>query len=190
MPALLWLGATPQEWILYPLQFVTDRPFIIGRQKESTERLAAANLVLQDERPAVSRHHAYLTQINRNYYIQDRSRNGCMLNNRPVSKVSPILIQHGDMLKMVDFLFQFVDDCYLVGQVPFAPQPIADSWRTEHTIGISAKMREDGNLAALPILADALEEAGCDNLDILSHCREPGIHIRGCWVVDLLLGKV
>jgi hypothetical protein len=41
----------------------------------------------------------------------------------------------------------------------------------------------------LPILADALEDAGCDNADILAHCRGPGPHVRGCWVVDLLLGK-
>jgi hypothetical protein len=41
----------------------------------------------------------------------------------------------------------------------------------------------------LPILADALEDAGCTNPDLLAHCREPGPHVRGCWVVDLLLGK-
>jgi hypothetical protein len=41
----------------------------------------------------------------------------------------------------------------------------------------------------LPILADALEDAGCDNGDILSHCRSPGPHVRGCWAVDLILGK-
>jgi hypothetical protein len=40
----------------------------------------------------------------------------------------------------------------------------------------------------LPILADALEEAGCNNAEILSHCRN-GEHARGCWAVDLLLGK-
>jgi hypothetical protein len=39
------------------------------------------------------------------------------------------------------------------------------------------------------ILADALEEAGCTDVKILSHCRQPGEHVRGCWVVDLLLGK-
>lgn len=39
------------------------------------------------------------------------------------------------------------------------------------------------------ILADALEEAGCENPDILAHCRGPGEHVRGCWVVDLILGK-
>jgi hypothetical protein len=41
----------------------------------------------------------------------------------------------------------------------------------------------------LPILADALEEAGCTDAEILNHCRQPGEHVRGCWVVDLILGK-
>jgi hypothetical protein len=41
----------------------------------------------------------------------------------------------------------------------------------------------------LPLLADALEEAGCADADILAHCRSGGGHLRGCWVVDLLLGK-
>ena len=41
----------------------------------------------------------------------------------------------------------------------------------------------------LAVLSDALEEAGCDNDDLLSHLRGPGPHVRGCWVVDLLLGK-
>jgi hypothetical protein len=48
-------------------------------------------------------------------------------------------------------------------------------------------MYDDRDFRAMPILADALEEAGCDNQDILSHCREPGEHVRGCWVVDLVL---
>ena len=41
----------------------------------------------------------------------------------------------------------------------------------------------------LAILADALEDAGCTNADVLDHCRGAGPHVRGCWVVDLLLGK-
>lgn len=40
----------------------------------------------------------------------------------------------------------------------------------------------------LPILADALEEGGCTNADVLAHLREPGPHVRGCWALDLLLG--
>src|SRR5262249_31001665 len=41
----------------------------------------------------------------------------------------------------------------------------------------------------LSVLADALEEAGCLDTDILGHCRQEGKHVRGCWVVDLILGK-
>jgi hypothetical protein len=41
----------------------------------------------------------------------------------------------------------------------------------------------------LPILGDALEEAGCEQEGILCHCRQPGEHVRGCWVIDLLLGR-
>jgi len=47
----------------------------------------------------------------------------------------------------------------------------------------------DRTFDRLPILADALEDAGCNNADILSHCRGSGPHVLGCWVVDLLLGK-
>ena len=43
--------------------------------------------------------------------------------------------------------------------------------------------------ALLSLLANALEEAGCTNSDLLDHCRQPGDHVRGCWVVDMVLGK-
>jgi hypothetical protein len=51
---------------------------------------------------------------------------------------------------------------------------------------------DDGALLAgtdLPILADALEDAGCANADLLGHLRGPGPHVRGCWALDLILGK-
>jgi hypothetical protein len=41
----------------------------------------------------------------------------------------------------------------------------------------------------MPILADALQDAGCDREEVLNHCRSAGPHVRGCWVVDLVLGK-
>src|SRR5204862_225019 len=48
---------------------------------------------------------------------------------------------------------------------------------------------EEQAFERLPILADALEEAGCTDADILSHLRRPGTHARGCYVLDLLLGR-
>ena len=48
---------------------------------------------------------------------------------------------------------------------------------------------EDRGFSAMPILADALQDAGCEDAAILDHCRGLGPHVRGCWVVDLVLGK-
>jgi hypothetical protein len=46
------------------------------------------------------------------------------------------------------------------------------------------------DFSPIPILADALQDAGCEEEQILGHCRDPSVtHVRGCWVVDLVLGK-
>ena len=72
---------------------------------------------------------------------------------------------------------------------PFRPVAFDPAWRTADATGIAAQMYDSRDFAAMPILADALEEAGCTNPDVLLHAREPGVHIRGCWVVDGVLGK-
>jgi hypothetical protein len=54
---------------------------------------------------------------------------------------------------------------------------------------LAENIYEERAFNRLPILADGLEEAGCDNADILSHLRGPGPHLRGCWPVDAILGK-
>jgi hypothetical protein len=75
---------------------------------------------------------------------------------------------------------------------PFRPVTLDPSWIAWNA-GAVKKMAQviydERRFADLPILADALEDAGCTDPAILSHCREPGEHVRGCWVVDLLLGK-
>lgn len=50
-------------------------------------------------------------------------------------------------------------------------------------------MYDSRDSSVMPILADALQDAVCENDDILNHCRGPGPHVRGCWLVDLVLGK-
>ena len=72
---------------------------------------------------------------------------------------------------------------------PFRPVTFDPTWRTENTVGVAAKMYHERDFLGLPILADALQEAGCEDETILSHCRGEGTHVRGCWVVDLVLGK-
>jgi hypothetical protein len=62
-------------------------------------------------------------------------------------------------------------------------------WNDGTVRRIAQAIYDDRAFDRMPILADALEDAGCDNADILNHCRSGGEHVRGCWVVDLLLGK-
>jgi hypothetical protein len=63
------------------------------------------------------------------------------------------------------------------------------TWQGDTVTNLAQAIYDERRFADLPILADALEEAGCDNADILTHCRTPAEHVRGCWVVDALLGK-
>jgi hypothetical protein len=61
-------------------------------------------------------------------------------------------------------------------------------WRTADVLGLARGIYEDRAFDRLPLLADALMDAGCDDDQVLGHCRSPGPHARGCWVVDLALG--
>jgi hypothetical protein len=72
---------------------------------------------------------------------------------------------------------------------PFRLAAVDPSWFTSTVLALASQMYDSRDFSPMPILADALQDAGCDNDDILNHCRQPGEHFRGCWVVDLLLGK-
>jgi hypothetical protein len=75
---------------------------------------------------------------------------------------------------------------------PFRPVRIDRvwlSWNDETVLRIARSIYDERQFDRLPVLADALEDAGCDSAEMLSHLRGPRPHVRGCWVVDLLLGK-
>jgi hypothetical protein len=72
---------------------------------------------------------------------------------------------------------------------PFRPITLDPSWLTPKINVLAQAIYTDRALDQMPILADALEKAGCANPEILGHCRGPGPHVRGCWALDLLLGK-
>jgi hypothetical protein len=72
---------------------------------------------------------------------------------------------------------------------PFRPVIIDPAWRTAGVIEQARTIYDDQAFDRMPQLADTPAQAGCHGADILDHCREPGEHVRGCWVVDLLLGK-
>jgi hypothetical protein len=72
---------------------------------------------------------------------------------------------------------------------PFRPVAFDPRWRTADTVGLARAIYEDRAFDRLPLLADALMDAGCSDEQVLGHCRGDGLHTRGCWVVDLVLGK-
>jgi hypothetical protein len=81
----------------------------------------------------------------------------------------------------------------LLGPLPFRPVTLDPVWRIWHgglLVSMAQRMYDNRDFSDMPVLSDALEEAGCDNADILAHCRGPGPHTRGCWPVDLVLGKM
>lgn len=71
---------------------------------------------------------------------------------------------------------------------PFAPVRFDAVWRTDTAAALAREVLATRDPAAMPVLADALQEAGCDEEAVLQHCRDAGPHVPGCWVLDLVLG--
>ena len=73
---------------------------------------------------------------------------------------------------------------------PFRPVTVDPAWLTSDVRLLATGIYDEKAFDRLPILADALQDAGCDNDDILNHLRDTGAtHVRGCWALDLVLGK-
>jgi hypothetical protein len=72
---------------------------------------------------------------------------------------------------------------------PFRPVAVEPAWRTADVMLLARGIYAEKAFDRMPILADALQDAGCDNATVLDHCRGEGPHVRGCWVVDLVLGR-
>jgi hypothetical protein len=72
---------------------------------------------------------------------------------------------------------------------PFRPITINPAWLTSTVLALAHQMYDSRDFSAMPILADALQDGGCENAQILEHCRGTGPHVRGCWVVDLCLRR-
>ena len=77
----------------------------------------------------------------------------------------------------------------IIGDSLATPVALYSPWQTATTVAVASSIYADRAFDQLPILADALEDAGCTDAAMLEHCRLPGEHFRGCWVVDLVLGK-
>lgn len=85
------------------------------------------------------------------------------------------------------------EDCDLIREIvgnPFHQLTLNPAWRTTDVMLLARGIYDERAFDRMPILADALQDAGCDSDDILTHCRDTSLtHVRGCWVVDLVLNK-
>jgi hypothetical protein len=80
----------------------------------------------------------------------------------------------------------------IFGPLPFRPVTIDPSvlaWNDRLVVRLAQAIYDERRWGDLPLLGDALMDAGCDEDEVLAHCRSSGEHVRGCWVVDVLLGK-
>jgi hypothetical protein len=80
----------------------------------------------------------------------------------------------------------------IFASLPFRAVVISPSWLRANdgaVIQLARTIYDERAFDRLPVLADALEDAGCDDADLLAHCRGPAPHVRGCWVLDLLLRR-
>lgn len=79
--------------------------------------------------------------------------------------------------------------CCIIGN-PFRPIALDSSWLSSTVQQLAATIYDDRAFDRMPILGDALEDAGCTDAAILEHCRSKSEHVRGCWAVDILTGRV
>jgi hypothetical protein len=82
--------------------------------------------------------------------------------------------------------------CILAREIfgnPFRPVTLQPAWLTSDVVALARSINDERAFDRMPILADALDEAGCEDRQLLGHCRGTGPHVRGCWAIDLLFAK-
>jgi hypothetical protein len=112
----------------------------------------------------------------------------CIANNDPrLNQVHDEIASNSDDLPAEWVAQSSLARC--IFRNPFRFVDLEPSWLTSTVVARTNGIYDEKAFDRMPILADALQDAGCDNADILDHCRSPGPHVRGCWVVDLVLGE-
>ncbi len=104
----------------------------------------------------------------------------------------PVTGPGADSEPVAEYVEELAEQAELLRDIfgnPFRSVEFHLEWFTSDVLALARGIYADRAFDRMPILADALQDAGCDDADILNHCREPREHARGCWVVDLLLGK-
>jgi hypothetical protein len=143
-------------------------------------------LVLLDRH--VSRWHATISGRNGRYFIRDkRSVNGTKLDSRMLECETPL--RDGQVIRAGAVVLRFSQLPDENGR-PMPPLEMDPAWLMANDGAVkhlAAAILEEANFALLPVLADALEDAGCRDVDLLEHCRRGEGHRSSCWVLDLIL---
>jgi hypothetical protein len=170
------LSETLRGWFMAVEAVLTDEALANAPDERQAAALHECSH-LANRGPSKSRaYHAVLCHVVARQWVDDR-RFGVILERSRVLGLS----------RMRQTAAGLVRELY--GN-PFRPVTFSPEWRTSTAVAIAQQMYESRDLSAMPILADALQDAGCDNDDILTHCRDAiATHVRGCWVVDLVLDK-
>jgi hypothetical protein len=129
----------------------------------------------------------------------------CCLVFGPDCELTPLVTTHftgiraartqligGELFATAACAGEEADQCHLIRDIfgnPFRPVTFDPRWLTSDVMGIARGIYEDRAFDRMPILADALMDAGCEDDQVLGHCRSDGPHVRGCWVVDAVLGR-
>jgi hypothetical protein len=169
------------EWVetgrVFPLPL--GRPVRIGRRRKG-------EIVLEDQH--VSRRHCEAHWDGCRVRVQDLgSTNGTYLDADRRHGGARVRGPEGSLLRLGDVLH--LGDVRLRLGTPSRVEDGWLAWQGGLVVSMAWHADESGDYGGLPVLADALEEAGCTDPDLLDHLRGPGPHVRGCWVVDLILGK-
>ncbi|OAI51375.1 hypothetical protein AYO44_00775 [Planctomycetaceae bacterium SCGC AG-212-F19] len=128
-------------------------------------------------------HHYVTTRLGEVIHAIEFAEHQKYLRNPDHSKkLHPRFAVEGELGRISDLLRDVFGN-------PFNHVTVDPAWRTANVTGLAEAIYTERAFDRMPILADALEDAGCTTPDVLNHCRQPGEHVRGCWVVDLVLGK-
>jgi hypothetical protein len=160
------------------------------RVVDIAERYAEGSLTLDDLAAAQSTTGCWFSYVAAPHGYQAASRVvSCLSEDEGIAAAQAEgLSQFGsrNFLAIHKALADLLRECF--GN-PYRSLYLDSSWLTPNVLRLAQAIYDERTFERMPALADALEEAGCFDSDKLSHCRGPGPHVRGCWLLDIILGK-